>query len=827
MENLHTNAIENNTETFAIGPDGQVSLKSFFDVFGKALANQLDASFPPLYSGAANERRQKLCEQLLKKPFPAQMRAIHTCAAGLVDHNLRSVILNGTMGTGKTLMAIASALILAKEKGYRRFLVLSPPHLIYKWRREILESAGEKIDGLRVEVVLLNGSDTIRQLNARRNVPPAPDTIEFYILGRVRMRMGIWWNPAVGKRKNLGSTWAAITASDGRCKPYTSLESGEYYWSCSRCGAPVLDNVLGLAKKTGLEPAPLGVFIRANANGEAKLCIPVVSRRIACTSCGEPLWTSTRRLAESKLSEMERLEKALVKLPSVGRATARKLIDICGVSRLTEMLEDRIHDLKNLPHPDDTTNFFFPDRTAKRLDRAFARSNGEFFLSEGTSYQPSHFIRQYMRHFFDLAIVDEGHEYKELSSAQGQAMGTIVSQAKQCMVLTGTLMGGYADNLFYLLWRAAPSLFVRDGLKEKGKALASAGGEFMKRFGVIEHTYDVLYDQGRDFATAKARQTPVIARKKPGFSAAGIAQYVLPQTVFVKLEEISDKLPPYKEHLSLIEMSDRQRDVYLTAANAITKHLRNRLLAQDRSFLGKAFSVLLAQADTAWMSEAVRHRGNTIASIPQVFAADEYAPKEKALLDLILKERKQNRKVLVYCNLTQTRDLTRRLQALLSAQDIKVAVLRSSVKTDEREEWLDTQAERGIEVLITNPELVKTGLDLIEYPTICFMQTGYSVYTLMQAARRSWRIGQDQAVNVHFFGYAETLQQSCLTLMSQKISVAQSVQGDLPENGLSMLNTRNEEDSAQSIQEQLAKEIFARFTGRTKVSRLKKKEAVA
>ena len=38
------------------------------------------------------------------------------------------------------------------------------------------------------------------------------------------------------------------------------------------------------------------------------------------------------------------------------------------------------------------------------------------------------------------------------------------------------------------------------------------------------------------------------------------------------------------------------------------------------------------------------------------------------------------------------------------------------------------------------------------------MQSGYNVYTLQQAARRSWRIGQKEAVGVHFFGYAETTQ---------------------------------------------------------------------
>ncbi|KXC26729.1 hypothetical protein AW888_06665 [Pseudomonas aeruginosa] len=71
---------------------------------------------------------------------------------------------------------------------------------------------------------------------------------------------------------------------------------------------------------------------------------------------------------------------------------------------------------------------------------------------------------------------------------------------------------------------------------------------------------------------------------------------------------------------------------------------------------------------------------------------------------------------------------------------LKVAVLRASVDTARREDWILDQIDRGIDALITNPELVKTGLDLRDFPTIAFLQTGYNVYTLQQAARRSWRI---------------------------------------------------------------------------------------
>lgn len=98
------------------------------------------------------------------------------------------------------------------------------------------------------------------------------------------------------------------------------------------------------------------------------------------------------------------------------------------------------------------------------------------------------------------------------------------------------------------------------------------------------------------------------------------------------------------------------------------------------------------------------------------------------------------------------------------------------------------QIERGIDVLITNPELVKTGLDLLEFPTIVFLQSGWNVYTLQQAARRSWRIGQKLAVKVIYLGYAASSQMACLALMAKKILVSQSTSGDVPESGLDVLN---------------------------------------
>jgi hypothetical protein len=95
---------------------------------------------------------------------------------------------------------------------------------------------------------------------------------------------------------------------------------------------------------------------------------------------------------------------------------------------------------------------------------------------------------------------------------------------------------------------------------------------------------------------------------------------------------------------------------------------------------------------------------------------------------------------------------------------------------------------------------VKTGLDLLDFPTIVFMQSGFNVYTVQQAARRSWRIGQKQG-RVIFLGYAGTSQIACLKLMGKKIAVSQSTSGDMPESGLDVLN----DSEGESIEMALAR----------------------
>ena len=87
-------------------------------------------------------------------------------------------------------------------------------------------------------------------------------------------------------------------------------------------------------------------------------------------------------------------------------------------------------------------------------------------------------------------------------------------------------------------------------------------------------------------------------------------------------------------------------------------------------------------------------------------------------------------------------------------------------------------------MLICHPRLVQTGLDLIDFQTVCWYETDYSVYVMRQASRRSWRIGQTRPVKVVFMSYRNTLQADALKLVAKKLQSSLAVEGELPEDGL-------------------------------------------
>lgn len=765
-----TNTVFNLQSQEAEAADKAVSipLSQFITDFGESLMQAVERECPPVYTGVRSGFRDRVLDQLKRTPFTAQREAIHAAATLLMDRDEAACILNCDMGTGKTMMAISVAAV-CHAQGYRRMLVLSPPHLVYKWRREILDT----VPGATVWV--LNGPDTLLKLLRLREVlstqTPGP---EFFILGRVRMRMGFHWRNACVTRHRYSMEPESDDPSARR------VRCRETFAACPDCFAPVCDE---------------------SGNRLALEILRNLDQRLVCRSCGGRLWTLTR--PREQKSRRELVLSTLQQLPTIGAKTADRLLTLFGESLLSDLLADNLYAFINLM--DEQGKFVFSDRQAKRLERALATM--EVTFGEG-GYQASEFIKRYLpKNTFDLLIVDEGHEYKSGDSAQGMAMGVLTGCVRKTLLLTGTLMAGYADDLFYLLWRILTQRMLEDGYGYNRRGtLGTAVMGWMREHGVLKDVFKET--QGGDHRTAKGKRITVRTSKAPGFGPKGIARYILPYTVFLKLKDIGQNvLPTYDEIFLDVALTDSMADVYNDLQSRLTEHLKKALAKGDHSLLGVVLNALLAWPECCFRPEQVTHprdRRQVLHFNAALFDEQECMPKEAELIRMCREERKQGRKVLVYTVYTGTRDTATRLRMLLDRTGFKSCVLRASVPTEKREDWIADQVERGCDVLVTNPELVKTGLDLLEFPTIVFLQTGYNVYTLQQAARRSWRIGQKRAVKVYFLGYAQTAQIQCLQLMAQKIAVSQSTSGEMPVSGLEVLNSEGD-----SIEVALAKQLIA------------------
>jgi hypothetical protein len=109
-----------------------------------------------------------------------------------------------------------------------------------------------------------------------------------------------------------------------------------------------------------------------------------------------------------------------------------------------------------------------------------------------------------------------------------------------------------------------------------------------------------------------------------------------------------------------------------------------------------------------------------------------------------------------------------------------------------------------MQVCIAHPRLVMTGLDILAMPTILFYETGYSTHVLRQASRRSWRIGQKQAVRVCYMSYSGTAQERCLRLMGKKMLVSLALEGKLANHGLTAME--DDEDVLTALARELVTE---------------------
>ncbi len=396
------------------------------------------------------------------------------------------------------------------------------------------------------------------------------------------------------------------------------------------------------------------------------------------------------------------------------------------------------------------------------------------FQFTGRRWAIADYIAKHAKGKFKLLIADECHQFQAKASDRGIAFHQLVEATQYTLTLTGTFFGGKSTSIFWLLHRLNASVRKDFAFNDEKR--------WARLYGVLEMTRKSkrAEEDGDEDGFTGNRRYQNQAKEKPGISPA-IVNRLLDTTIFLSLKDLGLAMPHYAEEVVTLTMTDKQSSQYRSMA----KKLRD-LAIKNRRYLSSWLQWTLARPNSAFRDEVVEIdevnrkgefvRRKELMELPAV-VDDETMPKESWLVDFCRSERQQGRKVLIYLRQTGTRDIQDRILKVLRDGGVRAEVLTSGVNPRKREEWIAKRVV-GLDALVVNPKLVETGLDLIAFSSVVFAEIEYSLYTLWQAVRRVWRLGQTKPVKAIFSVYSEAMEARALALMGQKMKAAQLLYGD-------------------------------------------------
>lgn len=442
----------------------------------------------------------------------------------------------------------------------------------------------------------------------------------------------------------------------------------------------------------------------------------------------------------------------------------------------------------------------------KYMDEYFASVGQKplnFPTGEGTRrVAPGYYMKKHMKGYFDVAIFDEVHTLKGGATAQGNTMHAIIKASKKQMALTGTIAGGYATHLFYLLYRLDPAR-----MKEKGFEFASEMA-FAKRYGSVDAVYEVEErGYGAYLTTCKGRQLQS-PKCMPGISPLIFTEFLLDKTVFLDITDMSKYMPPLKETVELVDFAPGLERNMLSSYNGCIDAMKTHAMeGAGMTILSTMLQFSLSYLDKPYGVSPIKDaiNGHVVVepeSFHQFSSLETLLTKEKRLVEIVGSELAEGRNCFVYAEYTGSPEtcISYRLRDVLmkycGLKENEVVILESSSPAArEREEWIHKKAAAGAKVFITNPKCVETGLDFIfkyegksyNYPSIIYFQMGYNLFTLWQASRRHYRLSQKEECRTYYLAYRNTVQEAAIKLMAEKMSATSAIQGKFSAEGLSAM----------------------------------------
>lgn len=685
------------------------------------LTSAITKHYTPLYNF---QIPKELRQHWAFKNGTAIMAQKHAVTA-LIQHYKKSdaAILQGEMGTGKTRMAAFAAAIM----DVRRTLIMVPPHLVKKWIREC-QIVMPEANIIQVDTIKDIDNWMALDENKQRQIA----VIKF-----TSARAASGWVPAVPNHNPLNKKEIARIQKKLKRKPKDEL----------------IDQYL-----TPEEQKLLKQYNKWQQREE--------ERGLLDSHMGAPL-KDHKGFLIPKSQVLKSKKKQYYHTTKGGRFAHPN-------GGITKQRQRWVAFFRYKRHTDNATTY---KAFAKRQEKYKAGQQVKWPrpTSSGRARIADYIMKRHPKRV-GLFIVDEAHETKAVASDQGYAMARLAKASVKNLLLTGTLYGGKASTVFYLLYRT--NKHIRRAYTDTAATGTSRimVQKWVDDFGMYEYTETT---KAASVSTSGNKQTTEYVKEAPGSSPA-MLPWLLSNTIFISLADLGTELPDYEEIPMPIQMTEHQKQQLITIENKIAKEMRERLAKGDRSLLSVYLMNSLHNLDAGWRHHTVIDPKTKKEPVPRILAElppipGPY-PKEEAILDLAKSEVAQGRNVLLLVEQTKTRDITPEWEEKLKAVGLKPKTLKAD--PDNREAWIDRVVKQGYNVLMTHCRSVSVGLDLFEFPTIIWMAPNYSIYSVLQASRRSYRIGQQKEIKVYFFYYEDSMQEPAIQLTAEKAAAVLRVNGD-------------------------------------------------
>lgn len=716
------------------------SVTEYLNTFGITVAERIKKLFVPLFDPTSESLspevlaiNQYIEERAGYPLYDAQLAVAEAIKRQLERSKVGLIVAECGSGKSKigtvSIVSVAAGL-LARQRAAGQAktfnVVLCPSHITNKWVRELEETAPNTFSA----VVHSPGElDALYQMFQRgtKNC--------FAIISKEKARDGYMRAPAVIHR-----AWNREALPIDRKPPLH--EGADTYgnphspvFCCPECGAVVMAELTrdGEAYRV---PANSRYFRREHTGNHK------------CEACGAPLWSALNPDAWRK-------QKKWAKIGDYGFVYRPRIYEhIRKVDR--ESVLQKLYEIEAAP------GACFP---AKGAYRGYALS--------------SYIKHKYKGKIYGL-IVDELHEYNN-KSGQGEAMAELYGTAKKVVGMTATLINGYSSGIFHLLYRIAPAQMKKDGKNYETPA------RFDAEYGVVQNIY--VEEEPEYNSNRRTVQSKKNARLLPGVSPLVYSRFLLDKAAFLSLTDMGKDLPEYEEIPVPLSMPEPVREEYQRIESILKSVLKNDKKAA-RKILSAYLNLLTAYPDQPHGHKPVYHPldGAPLVEPEDTVAPGTLLPKDAEVLQLVERKIAAGERVLIYTNWTRL-DTQDRLQSLLTSHGWNTVILPAKVKPAKREQWVADQLAAGLQILIANPSLVETGLDLNAFTTLIFYDTGYKLFTFRQASRRSWRINQNAPrIEVYILYYQSTMQHKAIKLMASKLAVAGIIEGSFSEEGLAAMS---------------------------------------